>query len=314
MSATFDFNPFAASVELWVRCPRCGRKISLSVIPPTTDLSAENHSESCSSDFQDEVCDFCGYVFDINLTNGICGGDGTIENIPEENLFEYHDYFEEDDDWTDIPDSVYTDFLDPHVKDIALILDNLDGLDNNAQIILYRSLYAGVISAFEAYLSDTLISKIMKNEGYKIRFVRNSKKLQNEKFNLSDFYDVQSNIDNIVIERLREIIYHNLAVVSKLYKAVLNVDFPQYTELATGVSLRHDIVHRNGKDKSGKSVVIKKEDVQALAQNVSDFIKNIESQIYQNENPEEMKHMDATLDMIFSIDKDVSSSNVTNNA
>lgn len=314
MSATFDFNPFAASVELWLRCPQCGRKISLSVVPPMADLSAENHSESCNSDFQEDVCDFCGYVFEINLTNGICGGDGTIKDIPEDNLLEFHDYFEDDNDWTDIPDSVYTDFLDPHVKDIALILDKLDGLDNNARNILYKSLYAGVISAFEAYLSDTLISRIMKNDEYKIKFVKNSKRLQNEKFCLSDFYDVQSKIDNIVIERLREIIYHNLSIVSKLYKAVLNVDFPQYTELAKSVSLRHDIVHRNGKDKSGMEVVIKKEDVQTLAQNVSDFIKNIESQIYKNENPEEMKRLDSTLDMIFSKDKNVPSSNVTNNA
>lgn len=44
------------------------------------------------------------------------------------------------------------------------------------------------------------------------------------------------------------------------------------------ISIRHDIVHRNGKDKNGNLRDISKDDVSILAQKVSDFIQNIENQ------------------------------------
>ena len=300
MAANFEYNPFATKVNLWVICPHCGRKQWISVTPPMANLEADTHRESSNSSFEQDVCDYCGFVFDIDLNTGIGGGDGGIVNIPTNHLLEYNDYFDEDDDfWEDIPESVYTDFLDPHVKDIAITLDKIDVLDEGAREILYRSLYAGLIGAFEAYLSDTLISKVMGNNEYKKRFVQNSKQMQETKFSLSQFYKVQDELDKKVIARLQEIIYHNLAVVSKHYKGVLNVEFKPYSDLAKSVSIRHDIVHRNGKDKKGNSVTVTKEDVKELAKQVSDFIKDIEKQIFENEHPEEVAETGRVIDEIF---------------
>lgn len=42
------------------------------------------------------------------------------------------------------------------------------------------------------------------------------------------------------------------------------------------IDIRHDIVHRNGKDKEGNLQDISKEDVLDLAEKVSKFIGNIE--------------------------------------
>ena len=56
----------------------------------------------------------------------------------------------------------------------------------------------------------------------------------------------------------------DIGVIKDLYKAVL---------------IRHDIVHRNGKDKDGKEHVITKEDVEKLCAQVNDFIYNIECKL-----------------------------------
>lgn len=232
----------------------------------------------------EEECENCRKVFEIYLNNSFGGGYGTIQDILPEDLIECKEtVVEENMFWEDIPEDVYTEFLDPHVKDIALTLDRIDILDEKDRLILYRSLYAGIIGAFEAYLSDTLISRIMRNDEYKKKFVENAKQMQEMKFSVSKFYEVQNSIDKMVVDRLQEIIYHNLPVVSKLYEAVLDVKFLPYGDLARSVSIRHDIVHRNGKDKQNNPVVINKQDVKDLVQKVSDFIKNIESQILQNE-------------------------------
>lgn len=61
-------------------------------------------------------------------------------------------------------------------------------------------------------------------------------------------------------------------------KSTLSVDLGDVSELMKCISIRHDIVHRNGKDKNGNLRDISKDDVSILAQKVSDFIQNIENQ------------------------------------
>ena len=54
------------------------------------------------------------------------------------------------------------------------------------------------------------------------------------------------------------------------------------------IGIRHDIVHRNGKDKEGNLQDISKEDVLELAEKVSKFIGDIEYEfLLQGINPDE---------------------------
>lgn len=54
------------------------------------------------------------------------------------------------------------------------------------------------------------------------------------------------------------------------------------------IGIRHDIVHRNGKDKEGNLQDISKEDVLELAEKVSKFIGSIEYEfLLQGINPDE---------------------------
>lgn len=59
----------------------------------------------------------------------------------------------------------------------------------------------------------------------------------------------------------------------------MGIDVGVIKELCKAVLIRHDIVHRNGKDKEGKEHVITKEDVEQLCTQVNDFIYNIECQL-----------------------------------
>ena len=59
----------------------------------------------------------------------------------------------------------------------------------------------------------------------------------------------------------------------------LGIDVGVIKELCKAVLIRHDIVHRNGKDKEGKEHLITKEDVEQLYAQVNEFIYNIECQL-----------------------------------
>ena len=130
----------------------------------------------------------------------------------------------------------------------------------------------------EAYLSDRLIQKVLSDAKYKRQFTEKFKDFQNEKIPLTNLFSMMDKIDLHIRKSLREIIYHNLDRVKPIYKSVLNIDLGDIGILMKDVTVRHDIVHRNGKDKDGNMREITKEDVLNLAQRVSDFIGNIEGQ------------------------------------
>lgn len=272
---SFDFNTIADFVVLKFTCPECGEfneTDALSV--PTPDFTAETHHDSCNSEDYEHICPKCGHLFDITLNNGFYGGDGEISDLGEDNSLSVKEEFPDNDYEEDLKSM----FFDEHVIETIDVLDRIDCLDEPSRKLLYRTLYANIISSMEAYLSDKIISRVLSTTESKRKFVENYKGYNELKLSLSDIYKKMDNIDSCIIKTLRNIIYHNLPVVKNIYKTALGVEIGDISELMKYVAIRHDIVHRNGKDKEGVLHNITKEDVITLATKISDFIRNIESE------------------------------------
>lgn len=77
--------------------------------------------------------------------------------------------------------------------------------------------------------------------------------------------------------------YHNLGKIKPIYKEVLNIDLGDISEIMKAVHIRHDIVHRSGKDKEGKFHIIKKEDVSSLVEKVSYLMSAVSSKLMIDE-------------------------------
>ena len=79
---------------------------------------------------------------------------------------------------------------------------------------------------------------------------------------------------------LADFIWHNLAVVGKMYKDTLSIKFPDNMgAVYKAIVIRHDIVHRNGKDKSGKEEIICQQDIINLIVEVEELVQHIDSSI-----------------------------------
>lgn len=273
--ASFGYNPIADYIVIDIRCPQCGEVVGYTVSVPLPNLSADTHRESCNCNDEEFTCEHCGYEFSVCVCSGICGGDGEIHNVDDENLVKVYEHFPEDDD---IPEDFFSEFIDPHVNEINEALTKLDILDEITRSLIYRNLYANVISCLEAYLSDTAIRRIMNSDYYKRNFVESSKFFKEQMFSLSEIYSAMEQMDGKIAQRLKDIIYHNLHIVKPLYRNTFEVDLGDISYLMKAIQKRHDIVHRNGKDKEGKMTLITKEDVKELIEKVSDFIQNIETQ------------------------------------
>ncbi len=146
---------------------------------------------------------------------------------------------------------------------------------------LARMLYAAVISSLETYLSDTLRKQVFVRPAIKRRFVETHGKFKGNHLDLRDIYVKLENLDNFISEVIDSESFHNIVSVGKLYKIVLLTEVPKQhmDKLVKAVSLRHDIVHRNGKTTKGEVHLLTMVDVTKLVADVDAAVRHIDKQI-----------------------------------
>jgi hypothetical protein len=145
-------------------------------------------------------------------------------------------------------------------------------------------LYANVITCLETYLSDAFINTVKQDEKFLRRFVATFHGYKNVKFNLVDIFSHYDKIHEFAITSMAEVIYHNLNKISGMYEDTLGVQFPKAMgPLHKAVKTRHDIVHRNGKDKNGNFHSISAKDVDDLIFIVKAFVEHVQTSLQKLE-------------------------------
>ena len=162
----------------------------------------------------------------------------------------------------------------PYVFDITPekitdVLNEIDNLSSQTKEYLYRQLYAGAITSMEAFLSSQLMKAVLSSDTVKRKFVEKYLPYRKEQISFASIYEQMDAIDSTIQETLRGLMYHNLAKIKPIYKEVLDVDLGDIREIMKAVQIRHDIVHRSGKDKDGNLHNVRKEEVIDLVQRVS---------------------------------------------
>jgi hypothetical protein len=217
-------------------------------------------------------------------------GDGEICGLVDENLIEAQE--ESFDEWAyykNLFDQVkeeikedrkYIDLFNESMASVEGVIETVNGLFEKDKKVMYPMLYVNLIASMEAYLADTFIKSVLENEEYKRKFIETFKDFRKQQIPLRAIYEKMDGIDEFISNTLRDVVYHNLGKVRKMYKDTLDVDLGNIEKLAKAISKRHDIVHRNCKDKEGNDVIINKEDVEELYKQVTEFVEKIDVQIH----------------------------------
>ena len=166
------------------------------------------------------------------------------------------------------------------MKRVTDLLDSIKILPQENRDALFPMLYVNVIAIMEAYLADTFILTVLNTGESKRIFVENFKDFKEKSFSFQDIFKQMENIDRIISDTLREVVYHNLPRVREMYRVILKVQFEDVGNLMKAVNRRHHIVHRNCRDKDGKEVIVREEDVLELIQQVSMFVTNIDNNLF----------------------------------
>jgi len=204
-----------------------------------------------------------------------------------------------DDDWAPRNVDDYADYLlaitdqEPYEAFSASVRDTRIlarlAIPPRQQPHFYRLLYASVIIALETYLSDKFISSVFKHQARLRQFVESDRSFSKERVVLRDIVKRMDTIKNDIRKYLVDFGWHHLSVVSGMFLNTLNVVFPKdLAFLKEAIRVRHDIIHRNGKNKDDDRHEITRNNMEEIIGAASEVVWFIEHQL----NPETVKPLD----------------------
>ena len=163
-------------------------------------------------------------------------------------------------------------------KNIELLLD----VQCNPSLVaaLNRMLYANVIAALETYLSDTFINRVLSEDVALRKFIETTPEFNKQTITYSEVFKAADSAKQEARRYLLDVVWHNIAKVHAMYRDTLDVTLSAgLSVVATAIPLRHDIVHRNGRDKDGILISVSAADVRSLVKNATDLVADIEKQL-----------------------------------
>ncbi|WP_293603786.1 HEPN/Toprim-associated domain-containing protein [Polaromonas sp. UBA4122] len=187
--------------------------------------------------------------------------------------------------WTDAFDDL-VEFSQPHTNIFAVFttaLNELNGIlalaDDNPS--LTRLLYANMITAMESYLSDTIKKNVLNRPPLLRRFVESNQQLREKKIPTADVFRTVDGMKAQVATLIEQTLFHDLTKTIALYRDVLAVEFPRehLGALQQAITIRHDIVHRNGRDSAGKLVELTIGDLTNLVGIISLLIEAVDAEV-----------------------------------
>ena len=163
------------------------------------------------------------------------------------------------------------------------VLNSLDVTDANARRTLKRQIYVGTIVCLETYLSDAFINTVLSKKEYLKSFFSSFKDFDNQKFGMNELFKKVDQAEEIAKKAMLEVIYHNLPKVKSMYKATLDISFPDISKVQKDIVNRHDLVHRNGKTKEGEEIIIDEIIVNEVISRIESFVNEIDRKLKEKE-------------------------------
>jgi len=265
-------------------CSDCEGLVYEFVDVPAYDLMADSEHDAEGFDTYDVDCPHCHTRYSIDFTAQASGVRGEIPshpNISVEVIVPYQAPYYDDE---------YEDYLREYVSNDPY------GIYNNAVFDIrdivkfaekspvskktfYRIIFVQYFSIIETYLSDHLSKSLFADIDALVKLVENHRDWSKEKISLSAMIKDNSAALDAIKDRLQSVMYHNFLAVDFNYLTAFGYSiFPDTKtkeELIRMAFVRHDCVHRNGRDKSNIEHDIGAEEIENLASAIDKLVNNI---------------------------------------
>lgn len=139
--------------------------------------------------------------------------------------------------------------------------------------------HSAAITALEAYLWDTVSYWARNNDATLRTLVATNSDFETKTLRLSTIFTRLEGINKEVEAYLQNVIWHRLDKVKPMMEKGLNIKLPEIGDLMREVLMRHDIVHRGGRNKDGMTVTASANDVHRAVAAVRAFADAIEREL-----------------------------------
>lgn len=175
------------------------------------------------------------------------------------------------------PNDAYTIF-EKDISELRDLLNNSNSETSNSTFC--KMVYAHTVTILEVYLEDTVKALIAsENNQYLENTIKNVRPFSDTKFKLSDISLNGDGIKKFVLRKLSENTFHDIPKVVKILCGVVGDKFDiKIDDICNVTSTRHDIVHRNGKNKGGDTLVIDTSSVLSAINVVEAFAHELRKQ------------------------------------
>ncbi|MBX4938031.1 hypothetical protein [Rhizobium binae] len=268
-------------------CSGCGATIHtiLEEVPPY-DLMADRESDAQGFVEQAVECTECDRQFRVGIRNTGAGLAAVLEdeNTPVEVIND--PIASPDDEWgteayqrENLPNDPGQIFKFA-TYDIDFVASEVESGGHGSIAALNRMLLVQYFSAIEAYLSDRLIRLVLDDPKSMSALVRGNKEWAAEKISVVELASNPDAFRDWVHTRLRELMYHNFVKIDQYYRSALgSTIFPDEATkkiLMEFVPVRHDCVHRYGRDHDGRERTISKADLDKLGSALENMVAHLE--------------------------------------
>jgi hypothetical protein len=150
---------------------------------------------------------------------------------------------------------------------------------------LYGLLYVNVITVLECYLSDFFIARIKEDKKLLRKLIETTPTFKEQKTTVSDVFKTMDSIEKRADTYLTGLVWHRLEQARRLYDSVLSIKFPSVKDLQDAISVRHELVHRNGRKPDGTEYVLTETEIRKVIKLEEELVEHIEEEWLRQSDP-----------------------------
>lgn len=301
-----ELEASGALVEFTCPNPQCLQHVSGYVHVPAANLLADKQSDITATETTEVECAHCDTLYSVSATNDSANVGAALDDHPDVYVhieppdwyYERDDYHDYEDDWLyAIDDTPQTSYRHDSTELDAFIAEHcsVDSKSLNNRMAVMQAW-----SIFETYLADQLATYLANNKDALIRFARGDAAINELKLDAAHMIEQNLTVTDEIVRAVKARLFHNLGRsgvecsratgVPKWYSIGLKLqvepDLIKLDRLRFFAALRHDCVHRNGRDREGKlrgdltkaNVVEMRSLMDGIVAHISKTISNRESE------------------------------------
>lgn len=205
-----------------------------------------------------------------------------LEEQYDQTFENWEDYIQEEYEWHHSQN--HSDFYISFSRTIDELKRILAShFDPTLSYTIYKMVYVHSVTAMETYLGDSLKSTVLGGANYIANAAKNLNELTQRKFKLEDIVSESDFVDKVVLEQLCKYLYHDVVRVMMIYKATLEFDCSyDLAKLIKITTIRHDLVHRNGKDNEGNRVELDLDILNRSINEIEAFVKYLDENLKEH--------------------------------